>query len=166
MSFPLVSVVIPAFNAADFIESTVLSALAQTYQNLEILVIDDGSTDDTQEALDQFAGQVRYHKRPNGGPAAARNTGIEAAGGKYVAFLDADDRWKPEKITKQVASLEELGNAFALSHTDVVTVCDERELLQTEKNLQPFMPPSIAFERLFSSNFIATSSVVCRKEVF
>src|SRR5215212_11526906 len=100
---PLVSVVIPTYNRRRLVVEAVESALAQTYRPLEILVVDDGSTDGTEAELHRFGSAVRYLKQPNQGAAAARNRGIRAATGELVAFLDSDDLWAPAKIEKQVA---------------------------------------------------------------
>jgi len=105
---PLTTVVIPAYNAERFIERTLRSALRQTYTNLEIIVVDDGSTDDTRAVAETVAAgddRVRIFSVPNGGVAKARNIGIEKASGEFVAFLDADDLWHPAKIELQVAAL-------------------------------------------------------------
>ncbi|OQW46366.1 MAG: hypothetical protein A4S16_10995 [Proteobacteria bacterium SG_bin6] len=109
MSASLVSVVIPAFNAADWIDQTLASARGQTHRALEIIVVDDGSTDDTAARVAAVAARdprVRLIRQPNGGVARARNRGIAAAAGAYVAPLDADDLWAPTKIERQVAAFE------------------------------------------------------------
>lgn len=105
----LVSVVIPAFNAQRFLARTLASALAQTYKNIEVLVIDDGSTDDTRSIIEEFAasdGRVRSIRTQNRGVALARNLGIQNARGSYIAFLDADDLWHPTKIERQVEAID------------------------------------------------------------
>jgi glycosyltransferase involved in cell wall biosynthesis len=105
---PLTSVVIPAYNAEPFIERTLRSALRQTHTNLEVIVVDDGSTDKTRaiaEAVATEDDRVRIISVPNGGVAKARNIGIAGAKGEFVAFLDADDLWHPTKIELQVAAL-------------------------------------------------------------
>jgi glycosyltransferase involved in cell wall biosynthesis len=108
MSRPLVSVVIPAFNSSEYILEAIDSVLTQTYSHIEVIVVDDGSTDDTAEKLHRLieAEKIRYTFQPNQGLAAARNTGIGLAKGKYLQFLDADDLISPAKIEKQVRRLE------------------------------------------------------------
>ena len=101
-----VSVVIPSYNAARYVVTAVESVLAQTFKDYEILVVDDGSTDDTKEVLNKYGDSIRYLYKPNGGVSSARNYGIEESRGKYVALLDADDFWMPEKLAKQIAVLE------------------------------------------------------------
>jgi glycosyltransferase involved in cell wall biosynthesis len=98
-----VSVVISTFNHGHFVASAVESALAQSYLNTEVLVVDDGSTDNTREVLDAFAGRISYIYQENRGLSAARNTGIRAARGEFIALLDADDMWVPEKLEAQRA---------------------------------------------------------------
>ncbi len=103
MNAPLVSVVVPTYNYGRYIRETIDSALAQTYSPLEIIVVDDGSTDDTRQRLSCYNNRVRYIHQENRGLSAARNTGIRAAQGDFVALLDSDDLWLPEKIERQVA---------------------------------------------------------------
>lgn len=106
MSEPLISVVIPAHNAERYIDEALASVRSQTFSDYEILVIDDGSTDRTSEIASSYDGVILL-TQSNRGAAAARNTGIRAARGKYVAFLDADDMWLPSKLEKQAAQLLE-----------------------------------------------------------
>jgi GT2 family glycosyltransferase len=108
---PRVSVVIPAYNAANYIHSTVASVLAQTYHDYELIVVDDGSTDATREVLQVFGQQLKYIYQKNQERSAARNTGIRAASGELIAFLDSDDLWHPEKLERQVVALDEYPTA-------------------------------------------------------
>jgi glycosyltransferase involved in cell wall biosynthesis len=100
---PLVSVVIPTYNYGRFIGETVESALAQTYRPVETIVVDDGSTDDTRERVAGYGNRVRYLYQQNRGLSAARNAGIGAAQGEFIALLDSDDLWLPDKLERQVA---------------------------------------------------------------
>ncbi len=105
---PLVSVIVPAYNAAPFLERTLASVLAQTHRNLDIIVVNDGSTDGTQAIAQIFANhdnRVRVVRTDNGGVARARNRGMNEAHGSLLAFVDADDLWHPRKIEHQVAAL-------------------------------------------------------------
>ena len=101
----MVSVIIPAFNAARYLDEAVASALRQTYRDLEIIVVDDGSTDDTKAVMDRYAdhSSVRYLRQHNRGPGAARNSGASIARGEYLAFLDADDALMPDSVEARVA---------------------------------------------------------------
>jgi glycosyltransferase involved in cell wall biosynthesis len=113
MSRELVSAVIPAYNYGRFVTLAVDSALAQTYPNMEVIVVDDGSKDDTRERLAPYGDRIRYIYQENGGLSAARNTGIRHARGEWVALLDADDLWHPEKIETQLRAIAGRGS-FAL----------------------------------------------------
>jgi glycosyltransferase involved in cell wall biosynthesis len=107
MSDPLVSIVIPAYNAARTLEATVQSALKQTVTDIEVIIVDDGSTDDTLAVGRRIAdSRVKVISQRNGGASSARNAGIRAATGKYVALLDADDLWVPHKLERQLEVLE------------------------------------------------------------
>ena len=103
---PRVSVVVPSYNAAAFVARAVDSVLAQTWRDRELMVVDDGSTDDTLAALARYGQALRVLPQANAGPAAARNHGLAHATGDYVAFLDADDWWEPAKLAAQVALLD------------------------------------------------------------
>jgi glycosyltransferase involved in cell wall biosynthesis len=103
---PLVSVIIPTYNHAQFVTQAVDSVLAQTYPNVEVVVVDDGSTDQTRDLLSRYEGQINYIYQENKGLSAARNTGILAAHGDYLLFLDADDLVPPNKLELQVPYLE------------------------------------------------------------
>lgn len=105
----LVSVIIPVYNRQCTIVAAVESVLAQTYQNLEIIVVDDGSTDATVEALKPYNNRIRLICQKNAGPSAARNRGVKESTGGIVAFLDSDDHWHPEKISRQTALMERAG---------------------------------------------------------
>lgn len=104
----LVSVIIPTYNNAQFVCDAIDSVLSQTYKNSEILVIDDGSTDDTRKRIEKYNGKhIKYIYQENKGLAAARNTGIKASTGELIAFLDADDMWLPEKLERQINIIKE-----------------------------------------------------------
>jgi hypothetical protein len=112
---PLVSVVIPAYNCERFIRDAVDSALAQDYPAIEIIVVDDGSTDDTGALLASYGTRIRLLSQPNRGCAAARNKGVAHAHGRYIAFLDGDDAWSPWKIRYQIEALGKAGYKLAYS---------------------------------------------------
>ncbi len=103
---PLVSIVIPTYNTADYIPFTLESIDRQTFRDFETLVVDDGSTDGTREVLDPYRERIVYIHQRNSGRSEARNTGIRAARGKYVAFLDSDDLWTERKLERQVELME------------------------------------------------------------
>ena len=121
MSAPLVSVIIAAYNRAQFVGQAILSALDQTVQDSEIIVVDDGSTDATSQVLSQFGDRIQIIRQINQGRSAARNAGVSIARADIIAFLDSDDMWMPDKLAKQL-SLFDAHPAVGLAHTfsDVV----------------------------------------------
>lgn len=104
---PLVSVIIATYNRAELVVQAVESALNQTYKNIEIVVVDDGSTDSTRQALRQYEGRIEYIYQERSERSKARNVGLRHSSGYYIAFLDSDDLWLPTKIEKQVRVLNE-----------------------------------------------------------
>jgi glycosyltransferase involved in cell wall biosynthesis len=106
MDVPLISCIVPVFNGERYLGETLDSILAQTYRPIEVIVVDDGSTDSTRGVVSSYGDRVRYFWQPNAGPPYARNTGLNSAQGEFVAFLDADDLWHPEKLARQMARFE------------------------------------------------------------
>jgi glycosyltransferase involved in cell wall biosynthesis len=102
---PLVSVVIPTYNAGQFIAAALDSVLSQSFRDLEVVVVDDGSTDDTEARMQAYGTPIRYLRQKNAGVAVARNRGIAESRSKYIAFLDADDTWFPNKLGRQIDAL-------------------------------------------------------------
>lgn len=115
----LVSVVIPAFNSSDFIVEALMSVVNQTYKNIEIILVDDGSTDDTALLIKRVDFPIRYIFQKNQGSAVARNVGVDLALGKYIAFLDADDLWVHNKLELQVDTLESKVDSFVCFGIDM-----------------------------------------------
>jgi glycosyltransferase involved in cell wall biosynthesis len=104
---PLVSAIIPVFNGEAYLAEAIRSALEQDYQPLEVIVLDDGSTDGTAAVSKSFGDKIRYHFQPHAGVSTTRNKALELAKGQLIAFLDADDRWTPNKVTVQVRHMKE-----------------------------------------------------------
>ena len=133
MDKPLVSVIIPAFNASGSIRQTLESVSAQTYPAIEVIVVDDGSSDDATTAIvEEFtANDARFEliRQLNGGVGAARNAGIGKACGKYIAPLDADDLWMPEKLERQVACMEEFGDQTGLVYCWSTLINEKNQLI-------------------------------------
>jgi glycosyltransferase involved in cell wall biosynthesis len=130
----LVSVIVPAFNAAAYIRQTFNSILAQTYREFEVIVVDDGSWDPTAKIVEEFvARDPRFQlvRQGNEGVGAARNTAIRKAHGKYVAPLDADDLWGPKKLEKQVACIEQSGTATGLVYCSSTLIDEQGNLLHS-----------------------------------
>ncbi|MFP5270927.1 glycosyltransferase family 2 protein [Coleofasciculus sp.] len=128
ISHPLVSVIIPAYNAEAFLEKTLKSVLSQTYKNIEVLVVDDGSQDRTAEIVYSFAQQdrrVTLLQQPNSGVAAARNLAIQYAKGEFIAPIDADDIWYPHNLEKQVQCIMEADASVGLVYAWSVEIDEE-----------------------------------------
>lgn len=156
----LVSVIIPTYNGAKYIRQTVDAVLRQTYTNVEVLVVDDGSTDNTRELMHGWPPSVQYFIKENGGPASARNFGIKKARGRYLAFCDGDDVWEPRKLEQQIACFERDGD-LGLVYSEV-TMIDENDQPQPYPPRQ--RPAGKIFLQLFGKNSIPTSSVVIKRE--
>jgi glycosyltransferase involved in cell wall biosynthesis len=133
MSNIIVSVIIPCFNSEKWILSTIGSVYNQTYKNLEIIVVDDGSTDNTKDIIEANFKEVRYFFQKNSGPSSARNKGIENAKGKYLAFLDSDDLWEPKKLEKQIEIIQKSDN-YEVCTTNVKNVDENLNYLFTRNN--------------------------------
>jgi len=111
---PIVSVIIPTYNRSKFVKKAIDSVLAQMYKDYEIIVVDDGSTDNTKEVIEPYMDRIRYIYQENAGASAARNIGIKAAKGDWIAFLDSDDHWLPEKLFVQMAAIKR--NPHIIAH--------------------------------------------------
>lgn len=158
---PNLSVIIPAYNAEPFIADTIQSVLDQTYRDVEVIVVDDGSTDRTLEQLRQFGSQLRVHQQPNGGVAQARNTGVGLARGSWIAFLDADDRWLPHKLARQLAA-----GPAPMSYTDRYNVGVLGDLPEVQSECTPMRGGDLFVPLLRNGNFITSSSVMIRRQLF
>jgi glycosyltransferase involved in cell wall biosynthesis len=115
----LVSVIIPAYNAAAYIRQTLESVLNQTYKNIEVIVMNDGSKDTSEEIILQMQkedSRIRYQYKPNSGVSDTRNKGIALAKGSYLAFLDADDVWMPDNLEKKIRAIRETGKSWVFSN--------------------------------------------------
>lgn len=163
---PLVSVIIPAYKIAPFVVETLDSVLAQTFKHYEIIVINDGSPD-TQELekhLEAYSDLITYIKQPNQGAGAARNAGIRAAQGEFVAFLDGDDVWRPDFLSEQVKLLNS-GGGYDFVYADAVNFQGQQfsRLTNMEFNQST---GAVTAERLISSRCnVVTSSVVARRSL-
>jgi glycosyltransferase involved in cell wall biosynthesis len=158
------SVVIPVYNCEHYIGEAVESALAQTRPPHEIVVIDDGSTDGTRDVLQRYINSIKYVYQKNAGEPTARNNGIEVAEGEFIAFLDADDLWLPEKMQLQMECFAK-DPECGLVYTDMKTF-DETGILEESvricRNL--YFPSGWVFAALFNETLLQTSAAVFRKE--
>jgi len=157
---PRVSIVIPTYNRSNIVRRAIDSVLAQSFTDLEILVVDDGSTDDTRAALAGYPERVRYVHQENGGPAAARNHGMRLARGEYIGFLDSDDAYLQGNVEAHLRVFER--------HPDAGLVYCGIEILDRDgKRLKDVLPSpedrGLVLERLIRYNFITSSTVLMRR---
>ncbi len=162
----LVSVIVPTYNRKHMVATAVQSILNQTYRDLEIIVVDDGSTDSTEQTIRRIAAgasrPIRYVKKPNGGCASARNAGIKHAKGDAVAFLDSDDQFLPEALESQVSTLKSSGADFVYSPSIEVSARG-KEVISIPA--APHRPEKFAWEHFF--NLCARSCcVLYRRLIF
>ena len=160
-----ISVIIPTYNRAGLIRRSVESVLTQTWQALEVIVVDDGSTDDTEQVVAAIADpRVRYHRMAqNGGACAARNMGVSLAQGEYIAFQDSDDAWLPHKLATQMQQLTESG-------ADVVFCSFER--YRTDGTLAQVFPDGendlgrITYQQLLHGSLVSTQTLLGKRVCF
>ena len=158
---PLVSVVIPTFNREKVVGRAVNSVLNQSFRDFECIVVDDGSTDETGSVLRGFADKIKVIKTENRGVSAARNTGAKLAVGKYIAFLDSDDEWKPQKLQKQLDFMRKSG--FRISQTDEIWVRSGKFVNKSNKYIRP---SGNIFYNCLEVCAVTPSSVIMEKELF
>jgi glycosyltransferase involved in cell wall biosynthesis len=157
-----VSVIIPTYNRAQLIIRSVQSVLNQTYKNFELIVIDDGSSDGTKDVLTPYMDCIRYFYQENKGISAARNRGLQEAKGDYIAFLDSDDEWVPEKLAIQVKIMDE-NPSIGIIHNKLVIVNENNQQIGTK----PKSDSSNVFHELIETlGDLPTSSILIRKECF
>jgi len=159
-----VSVVIPAFNKANLTIKTIESVLGQTYGNIEIIVVDDGSTDDTKNKLQLFGDSITYIYKQNGGACSARNVGIKQATGEYIALIDCDDIYYPEKIAKSVECLEKKSD-YGFVYTGAYFINGDGDVISAHR-ISDYPASGWIASRLIVKNFICNSTAVIRKECF
>jgi glycosyltransferase involved in cell wall biosynthesis len=165
---PKISVVIPVYNRADVIGRAVDSALNQTVKPEEVIVVDDGSTDNLTGILRKYGDRVQYISQDNKGPSAARNRGIKAAGGDYIAFLDSDDAWLPDKLEKQIRFIQSEKVSFVITDSEGFERTPQQQTT-FQKSIfgENLMRDSVfvrdCFEMLVEQNFIHLSTVLVEK---
>ncbi|MGO9687474.1 MAG: glycosyltransferase family 2 protein, partial [Syntrophobacteraceae bacterium] len=135
-SAPLVSVVIPTYNRERFVDKAINSVLSQSFNDYEIIVVDDGSTDETPRVLASYKDRVKYIYQKNSGVSSARNAGIREARGEWVAFLDSDDKWKTDYLLTQIGQISKFPHAVAhMTNAVSVQPSGEQSNLFIETNL-------------------------------
>ena len=156
----MVSVIIPTYNRENFIKKALDSVIAQTYLNFEVIVMDDGSTDNTREVVDGYNNKkISYFYQENRGIAGARNAAINKSSGDYIAFLDSDDYWLPEKLERQMALFHE--------HSEygmVASCCASIRLDGSFRKKNRTGKSGWVLKDLFVKNFIRTSSAMIKRE--
>ena len=162
---PKVSVIIPTYNCAHYLGQAIESVIGQTFRDFDIIVLDDGSMDNTSEVAGKYGSAIRYIRQANGGLPAARNRAIEASTGEFVALLDSDDWWEPTKLAEQVPLLEDDPDA-GLSYTDLRVVYDDGTVLPSFLLSRPLATSGYVFDRLLLSGFILPSTVLMRRTCF
>ena len=160
---PKVSVVIPACNQARYLAESIQSVLAQTYNDYEIIVVDDGSTDGTRAVVESLGNGIRYVWQENQGLAGARNTGIREARGKYVALLDSDDAWLPSFLASMM-SLVKANPDAAVFYCGVIYI-DEWGCYLPQSGRTRILPPAQFYETLLRFNFLIPSTIVMNLDV-
>lgn len=165
MDEPLISVVMPAYNAEKYIEKSIQSVLNQTYKNIELIIVNDCSKDKTEDIIEKYCKQDarvrKYTNQINSGVSFSRNFGVEQANGEWIAFLDSDDIWKEEKLQKQIDLLKREKMQPVLVYTGSSFI---------DENDNPYsyvrqVPETVSYKRLLNQNVISCSSVLAKKEV-
>ena len=163
---PKVSVIIPTYNRAHLVGRAIRSVLNQTYQDFEIIVVDDGSTDNTEEVVKSFNDpRIRYIRHEeNKGAAAARNTGIKAAKGKFIAFQDSDDEWLPKKLEKQMEAFDNASPKVGVVYTGFWSI--EGNVKRYSLNKEIVHKEGDIHSQILQGNFIGTPAAVVKKACF
>ena len=162
---PTVSVIIPTYNRAHLIGIAIKSVLNQTYQDFEIIVVDDGSTDNTGEIIRSFKDKrVKYIKKykENKGSSVARNIGIKVARGKYIAFLDSDDEWLPEKLDKQIKVLQSESPEVGVVYSNLCYIDENGKSMNKSLSRKK---EGYIYEDLLGRNYVGTPSTLLIKKV-
>lgn len=164
---PRVSTIIPTYNCARYVGRAIDSVCAQTYKDYEILVVDDGSSDDTKDVVMQYGRKVTYIYQQNQGVSAARNHAISKANGELLAYLDADDMWFPEKLERQVAFLD-AHQECGMVHSEMSIINEQDEILHARfyEETKRSVPQGYCMEVLLRRCHIQTLTVVERRNCF
>ncbi len=157
-----ISVIIPTYNRLSFLDKAIASVFCQRRDGFELIIVDDGSTDNTAEFISAYQKDIKYIYQANQGPAAARNTGIRVAGGELIAFLDSDDWFAPQKLQVQAAAME-AEPQYLISHTDEIWYRRGKLLNQKKKH---FKPGGLIFEKCLRMCVVGMSTVMVRRALF
>jgi glycosyltransferase involved in cell wall biosynthesis len=169
-SDPLVSVIIPTYNRSEIVLRAIDNVFQQTYRNLELIIVDDGSTDDTQSKLRKYGDRIRLITQSNAGPAVARNRGAKAARGEIIAFQDSDDLWKSTKLERQVALLTEYKLAPCCLCNTLMSVVDGKKWTSFGDSLIDLQHPEglwLNVSDVLATRFVLfNQAVAIRRKVF
>lgn len=161
---PEISVIIPAYNCAVFLPETLESAFAQTCCDLEVILVDDGSTDDTQTVIAPYLDRITYIRQENKGLPAARNTGIRAAKGEFIALLDADDSWVADKLEKQLPKFAD--PEIGIVYSDFSVRYSDGRFQSSYLVNRPLASEGYILENYIQSRFLFPSTMVIRRRCF
>jgi len=166
MTQKLVSVVIATYNMATYLPVAIKSALNQTYPNIEVNVVDDGSSDFTQEVMAEFSddSRVHYQRQDHLGQAPTKVNGVNSCKGDYIAFLDADDIWMPEKLALQLQVFDQSPETGVV-YSDLVRVDEQANPIPESRNNTPRYSGNVS-DKLFVSNFVGFSTAIVKRECF
>jgi glycosyltransferase involved in cell wall biosynthesis len=159
---PLISVVIPTYNRGQMVKEAVCSVLAQDFRNFELILVDDGSTDNTPDILDEFRDELIVIRQENKGVSAARNRGIAAASGELIAFLDSDDLWLPKKLSEQAGFFQSNPDAL-ICQTEEIWIRNGVRVNPKKKHQKR---SGMIFDPSLSLCLVSPSAVMMRRELF
>ncbi|MBF0449218.1 MAG: glycosyltransferase [Candidatus Magnetomorum sp.] len=157
-----ISVIIPVYNRPDFVREAIQSVLDQTYPDIEIIVVNDGSTDNTADVMDQFGDRISVIYQENQGVSAARNTGLRHSSAQWIAFLDSDDIWLPEKLTLQMQFMKNNTTA-RICQTEEIWIKDGKRLYPKKKHTKK---SGMIFKHCLPLCIVSPSAVIIHKELF
>ena len=174
MTTPLVTVIIPCFNSEAHIKETVECVLAQTYENVELIVVDDGSSDKTASIVGDYGSKIRLFAQQNQGVCSARNNGLKAASGEFVCFMDHDDYWFPEKISRQIRAFSEHPEAGAIYTSFIVWNADKQGVFPAPESFRRESIPDVIdpeysgwiYHQFLMDCWMLTSTAMFRKSTF
>ena len=159
---PQVSVIIPTYNRGWILKEAIDSVLAQDYKDFELIVVDDGSTDNTSEVLAPYGNDIRIFFQKNKGVSAARNRGITEASGQYIAFLDSDDLWLPRKLSTQINFFNQMPDAL-ICQTEEIWIRNGRRVNPKKRHKKP---SGMIFEPSLELCLVSPSAVMIRRSLF
>lgn len=161
---PKISIIIPTYNREDYIADTIQSVLEQTYKDFEVIVVDDGSTDNTKSKLEKFGSKIKLIEQKNSERAIARNNGVKQSSGEYIAFVDSDDIWVKNKLEKQIEILEN-NKDIILTYSSCLRINQNGSKIKpAERQKQGYS--GLLFEKLLIRNFITSPTPLLRRKNF